>query len=342
MHYRPLGQCGLKISPLCLGTMMFGGPTRPRDSIRIIHRALDAGINFVDTADVYNNGASERIVGQALRGRRDRVVLATKVRGAMGEGPNDVGLSRAHILAGCDASLKRLGTDFIDLYYLHRPDPSTPLAESLRALDDLVRAGKVRYLACSNYAAWQIMEGLSLSERHHWSRFVCVQPLYNIVNRDIEVELLPFCRAHGLGVVCYSPLARGVLSGKYRVGKPPPAGSRAARKDKRILETEWREESLRVAEKLAPLARKHGKTLSQFSLAWVLANPIVTSAILGPRTMDQLEDNLGCLDCKLTAADEAAVDALVPSGDHTGAGFRDPLSPVTGRPVAGVVSMAKF
>ncbi len=199
MEYRSLGRSGLKVSPLCLGAMMFGGPTVEMESIRIIHRALDEGINFIDTANVYNNGESERVVGKAIHDRRDAVVLATKGRGAMGEGPNDSGASRYHIMNAVEASLKRLNTDRIDVYFIHSPDYTTPIEESLRALDDCVRQGKVRYVACSNFYAWQVMEGLAVSERMNLEKFVCVQPLYNIVNRDIEVELLPLCQKHGIG-----------------------------------------------------------------------------------------------------------------------------------------------
>jgi aryl-alcohol dehydrogenase-like predicted oxidoreductase len=335
MEYRNMGRAGLKVSPLCLGTMMFGGPTEERDSIRIIHRAMEAGINFLDTANVYNGGESERIVGRAVRDRRDQVVLATKVRGAMGEGPNDAGSSRRAILREVDASLQRLGTDWIDLYYLHSPDYGTPLEESLGALDDCVRAGKVRYIACSNFYAWQVCEGLWSSDRRSWAAFAGVQPLYNLLNRDVEVELLPFCQRHGLGVVPYSPLARGVLSGKYLPGEEPPEGTRAGRGDRRIRQTEWREESLQVAQTLRPLAEARGKSLTQWALAWLLTNPIVTSAIIGPRTLEQLEDNLGGVGWRLTPEEEAAVDRLVPPGEHTGKGYNDPSYPVRGRPAVG-------
>lgn len=334
MEYRTLGGNGVKVSRLCLGTMMFGGATSEADSIRIIHRALDAGINFIDTANMYNDGESECVTGKALRGRWDRVVLATKVKNAMGEGPNDAGLSRYHILNQVEASLRRLGTDHIDLYYLHAPDYETPLEESLRAMDDLVRQGKVRYIACSNYYAWQVCEQLWISDRHNLARLACVQPLYNIVNRDAEVELLPLAQRHGLGVVTYSPLARGVLTGKYRLGEPHPEGSRAARGDVRIRQAELREESFQVAQAVEALAARKGCKVTEFAIAWVLANPIVTSAILGPRTLEQFEDNLGSLNVCITPEDEAAVDALVPPGEHTGKGYLDPAYPVRGRPVA--------
>lgn len=333
MEYKSLGRAGVKVSEICLGTMMFGGPTNESDSVRIIHRALDAGINFLDTANVYNGGESERIVGKAVLSVRDEVVIATKVCGPMADGPNQSGSSRYHIMSQVEESLRRLGTDRIDVYYLHRPDPTTPIEESLRALDDCVKQGKVRYIACSNFDAWQVCEGLSVSEQMNLERFACVQPLYNIVNRDIEVELLPMCQQHGLGVVPYSPLARGVLSGKYLSGEAPPDGSRAARRDARIRQTELREESYEVAQRLIPLAEAHNKTLTQFALAWALANPIITSVIIGPRTMKQLDDNLGCLDCVLSDSDEEAIDRLVPRGEHTGKGYNDPAYPVLGRPI---------
>ena len=331
MEYRTLGRAGVKVSPLCLGTMMFGGPTNEKDSIRIIHKSLDAGINFMDTANVYNDGESERIIGKAVRGNREKWVIATKVHGSMGDDVNAAGSHRFNIMSAVEASLKRLDTDHIDVYYLHRWDASTRIAESLRALDDCVRQGKVRYIACSNFEAWRVCEAFWTSEKYGLEEFVCVQPLYNIVNRDPEVELLPFCEKYGVGVVPYSPLARGVLAGKYLSGEDPPKGSRAARKDRRILQTELREESYEVAQKLKPLADAHGKTLTQFSLAWVLANPTITSVIIGPRTMAQLEDNLGCLDCTPTETDEATINALVPPGEHTGKGYNDPAYPVLGR-----------
>lgn len=332
MDYVSLGKAGVKVSPLCLGTMMFGGATEEKESIRIIHRALDEGINFVDTANVYNAGESERIVGKALKGRRDEVVLVTKVHGPMGDGPNDQSTSRYHIMNEVENSLQRLDTDHIDVYILHKPDYTVPMEESLRALDDLVRQGKVRYIGCSNYYAYQVTRGLWISDRQNLEAFSCVQPLYNIVNRDPEVELFPVCREFGLGVMIYSPLARGVLAGKYLPGKEPPADSRAGRGDQRIRNTELRDESLEAAQKIKPLADKQGKTMTQFSLNWVLGNPIVTAAIVGPRTMEHLEDNLGCLGWSIDNAILDEIDAVVPPGEHTGWGFNDPMYPVMGRP----------
>jgi aryl-alcohol dehydrogenase-like predicted oxidoreductase len=335
MKYRKLGRTGVDVSELCLGTMMFGGPASESDSIRIMHRAIDDGVNFIDTANVYVKGESERIVGNAARDRRDRVFLATKVRVAVGEGPNDQGASRYHILREAERSLRRLGLDHVDLYYLHQYDYATPLDESLRALDDLVRQGKVRYIGCSNYYAFQMVEGLWISDRQSLARFACVQPLYNMVNRDPEVELFPACQSYGVGVAAYSPLARGVLTGKYRPGASYPEGSRAARGDKRIHQTELREESFEVAEQLARHAAAKGVSLSQFALAWVLANPVVSSAIVGPRTMEQYEDNLKAIDCSITPEDEAVLDRLVPPGEHTGKGYNDPNYPVRGRVAGG-------
>jgi aryl-alcohol dehydrogenase-like predicted oxidoreductase len=332
MEYVNLGKSGVKVSPLCLGTMMFGGPTDEAESIRIIHRAIDAGINFIDTANVYNGGEAERIVGKAIQDRRDQVVLVTKVRGGMGEGVNDQGLSRYHIHNEVENSLRRLNTDHIDLYMLHRPDYDTPLEESLRAVDDLIHQGKVRYVGCSNFYGFQLSDALWMADRLNLASMVAAQPLYNIVNRDPEVELFPCCQEHGIGTMIYSPLARGVLAGKYLPDQSPPQGSRADRQDRRMLQTELRDQSFEVAQQLKPMADAHGKTLTQFSLNWVLANPIVTSAIVGPRTMDHLEDNLGCLDWAISRDALDEIDVLVPPGEHTGFGFNDPQYPVLGRP----------
>jgi aryl-alcohol dehydrogenase-like predicted oxidoreductase len=312
--------------------MMFGAQTSEADSIRIIHKALDGGINFVDTADVYSAGESERIVGTALADRRAKVVLATKGRHKMGDGPNDWGATRLHLRQALDASLRRLATDTIDLYYVHAPDYDTPIDETLRFFDDAVRQGKVLYPACSNFRAWRVCESLWTSDKLCLARFAAVQPLYNLVNRDIEVELLPLCQAHGLGVVCYSPLARGILTGKYKPGETFPEGSRASRNDKRMREAELRDESLVISQQLADHCRTRGCPPSQFALAWCVANPIVTSIILGPRTMEQFDDNVAALDVQITPDDEAFVDRLNPPGEHSGKGFQDPLYPVTGRP----------
>jgi aryl-alcohol dehydrogenase-like predicted oxidoreductase len=331
MQYRTLGRAGVKVSPLCLGTMMFGGPTDDSESIRIMHQALDQGINFFDTANMYVAGQSEVVVGKAIADRRTKVVLATKGRQKMGEGPNEWGASRVHLMHELDASLKRLKTDYVDVYYVHAPDETTPIEETLRALDDMVCSGRVHYIACSNFRAWKLMEALGVSSRLNLHRFACVQPLYNIVNRDVEVELLPACKEHGVGVVTYSPLARGILTGKYRPGESFPQGSRAARNDKRMREAELRDESIEVAEKITAHCDRRGVSPSQFAIAWVLANPIITSVILGPRTMPQFEDNAAALTVEITPEDETFIDSLIPPGEHSGKGFRDPAYPVTGR-----------
>jgi aryl-alcohol dehydrogenase-like predicted oxidoreductase len=332
MDYTNLGKAGVKVSRLCLGTMMFGGATNEKDSIEIIHRAMDDGLNFIDTANVYNNGESEVILGKALKGRRDKAVVATKVRGSRGDGPNDSGTGRVHIFNEVENSLRRLGTDYIDLYILHSRDYTTPLEESIEALNDLVRQGKVRYAGCSNFYGYELAESLWIADKHNQAPMSAVQPLYNIVNRDAELELFPCCEKYGVGVMVYSPLARGVLAGKYLPGQAPPPGSRADRKDPRMMVTETREESYEVAQQLKPLADAHGKSMTQFSLNWVLANPIVTSAIVGPRTMEHYEDNIQCLGWEISQEALDKIDELVPPGEHTGWGFNDPQYPVQGRP----------
>ncbi|HTI50322.1 MAG TPA: aldo/keto reductase, partial [Planctomycetaceae bacterium] len=230
-----------------------------------------------------------------------------------------------------DASLRRLKTDFVDIYFVHTPDYATPIEETLRALDDMVKSGKVHYIACSNFRTWRLMEALWTSDRHNLERFACIQPLYNIVNRDIEVELLPACRELGIGVVTYSPLARGILCGKYKAGAPFPEGSRAARNDKRMQQAELRDASFVIAEELQRHCEAKGVAMSRFALAWCLANPIVTSVIIGPRTKEQFADNVKCLEVTIEPADEALVDSLVPPGEHSGKGFQDPQYPITGR-----------
>lgn len=331
MNYRNLGKSGARVSPVCLGTMMFGGQTDEATSIRITHKACDMGVNFIDTANMYNAGQSEVVVGKAIADRRDKVILATKGRQVMGQGPNESGASRVHLMHELNASLKRLNTDYIDVYYVHAPDYSVTHEETLRTLDDMVRSGKVHYIACSNYRAWLLCEALWTSDKLNLNRFSCVQPLYNIVNRDIEVDLMPLCQSQGLGVVSYSPLARGILTGKYELGKPFPEGSRASRDDARMKQAELRDASFEVASRIKEHCDKKGVAMTQFSLAWCLANPILTSVILGPRTMEQFDDNIGCLDVTITDADEAFIDSLVPLGEHSGTGYQDPAYPITGR-----------
>lgn len=331
MEYRTLGRSGLRVSPVCLGTMMFGGQTNEADSKRIIHKALDLGVNFIDTANMYNMGESEAVVGRAIADRREQVVLATKGTQKMGEGPNDRGASRVHLMRELDNSLQRLNLDYVDVYYQHAPDYDTPIEESLRALDDMVRSGKVRYIACSNFRAWRLCEALWVSDRSRLEKFVCVQPLYNLVNRDVEVELFPLCKEHGVGVVSYSPLARGILTGKYQSGAAFPDGSRAARNDPRMMQAEMRDASLDAAGRVGEYAKGRGCSPSQFALAWCLANPILTSVIVGPRTEAQFDDNIGSLEYVWGDEDEAFVDSVVPPGEHSGFGFQDTAYPITGR-----------
>lgn len=331
MEYCSLGRSGIRVSRFGLGSMMFGGPADPAESMRIIDAALDMGVNFIDTANVYNAGESERIVGRAIVDRRDQVVLATKASVPVGSGPNDSGAGRSHLMRELEKSLRRLETDFVDIFYVHAPDPLTPVEETLRALDDMVKSGKVRYIGCSNYRAWRLCESLWTSDRLNLHRFSCVQPLYNALNRDIEVDLLPLCREHGVGVVTYSPLARGVLTGKYQVGSKPPGGSRAARGDARIQQTELNDAKIAASGQIADYCRSRDVAPSQFAIAWCLASPVVTSVIMGPRTLEQFQDNCGALDVSISSDDEKFIDSLVPPGEHAGRGCQDPAFPIDGR-----------
>jgi aryl-alcohol dehydrogenase-like predicted oxidoreductase len=319
VDYRPLGRTGIRVSPLCLGAMMFGGKTSPADSAAIIDRALDAGINFIDTANVYNQGRSEEAVGEALQrnGRRSQVILATKVHGRMGDDPNAMGNTRRHIIEQCEASLRRLKTDWIDLYQVHRPQPDVPIDETLRALDDLVRSGKVRYIGSSTFAAWQLVESLWVAKEYGLERFVCEQPPYNLLDRSIERELLPMAQAYGFGIIPWSPLAGGLLTGKYRRNAPPPEDSRYANLDANPLYRRRMNDAIwDVIEPLESLAREKGTTISRLALAWCIHQPVVTSPIIGPRTMEQLEDNLGALEVTITDEDRAAIDRIIPPGTH--------------------------
>lgn len=318
MDHRALGRTGVKVSPLCLGCMMFGGKTSPEDSYAIIDRALDAGINFLDTANVYSRGNSEKVTGEALKrnGKRAQIVLATKVHGRMDDNdPNAAGSSRRHIIEQCEASLRRLQTDYIDLYQIHRPRSDTPIDETLRALDDLIRAGKVRYIGTSTFAAWQVMESLWVAKELGLNRFICEQPPYHILDRRIERELIPMAQTYGIGIIPWSPLAGGLLTGKYNRNAPPPADSRFADvANNPRLQARMTSDLFDVVDGLQPLAQAKGITLSQLALAWCIHQPGITSPIIGPRTMEQLEDNLGALNTTLTDEDRAAIDALVPPG----------------------------
>ena len=331
MTYRRLGGSGLRVSPLCLGTMMFGDRTDEPTARRIVDDAAERGINFIDTADAYAGGSSEEIVGRAIAARRQHWVLATKLANATGPGPNDSGLSRGHVLRAAEASLKRLGTDVIDILYLHKEDHATPLGETVHAIADLVRTGKIRHFAVSNFRGWRVGEICRLADAAGIDRPVASQPYYNALNRMPEVEHLPACAYFGLGVVPYSPLARGVLTAKYAPGATPEEGSRAARGDRRMLQTEWREESLVIARTLAEHAARRGITPGQFATAWVLNNRIVTAAIAGPRTEAQWADYLGALDYRFSPEDEALVDRLVTTGHASTPGYNDPAYPIEGR-----------
>jgi len=330
MDYRRLGASGVEVSPICLGTMMFGDVTDAPEAQRIVDAAFDAGVNFIDTADVYRKGASEKIVGGAIKANRRRWILATKVGNAMTAAPHDGGLSRRWMLQACDDSLTRLATDYIDVYYLHKDDRDTPVAETVGAVGDLIRSGKIRYFGLSNYRGWRIAEVVSECEAQGVPLPVVCQPYYNLLNRMPEVEILPACDYYGLGVASYSPIARGVLTGKYRPGVVPE-NSRGARKDKRMMETEFREESFAIAQTLKVHAEKTGRTPIQFALAWLWANCIVTSVIAGPRTLAQWQDYLGAIGTPWSAEDEALVDSLVAPGHPSTPGYSDPQYPFHGR-----------
>ena len=330
MDYRRLGESGLEVSALCLGTMMFGVRTEAADAQRIVGTAFDQGVNFIDTADAYGTGAAERIVGAAIKAQRRRWIVATKVFNPMTGRPHDGGLSRRWIMQACDDSLERLATDWIDIYYLHRDDVDTPLAETIGAIGDLIRSGKVRYFGVSNFRGWRIAELVAECEAQGVPRPVVCQPYYNLVDRSAETELLPCCDYYGIGVAPYSPIGRGVLTGKYRGGAVPD-DSRAGRKDKRMLETAFSPESIAVADKLEAYAAKTGRTLLQFALAWLWANRIVSSIIAGPRTFAQWNDYVAAMGAKWNAEDEALVDSLVRPGFSAVPFHTDPQYPIVGR-----------
>jgi aryl-alcohol dehydrogenase-like predicted oxidoreductase len=339
MEYRTLGKSGLRVSVLTMGTMTFGGrggfaqvgSTDVDQARRQVDMCLDAGINLIDTADVYSGGLAEDILGEVLRGRRDDVLVATKVRMTMGRGPNDAGLSRHHVITGCEASLRRLGTDHIDLYQVHEWDGQTPLEETLEALDLLVSAGKVRYVGASNYASWQLMKALGTSERLGLPRFVSQQIYYSLQGREAEYELIPLAVDQGLGVLVWSPLAGGLLSGKYRRGQQPPEGSRGL--------TDWNEPPVYdqeglydIIEVLVKLAEQRGVSAAQVALAYTLAKPAVTSLVIGARTDEQLADNLAAADLTLSDDERSQLDAasappLLYPYWHQAKTARDRLSP---------------
>lgn len=315
MEYRNLGRTGLKVSELCMGTMQFGWTADEPLAFQILSRAYEAGINFIDTADIYSRwvegnpgGVAETMIGRWIKSSqvpRQRLVIATKLRGRMGDGPNDEGLSRAHIIAAIEGSLRRLDTDYIDLYQTHWYDENTPIEETLSALDDLVRQGKVRYIGCSNYPAWRLMQALWASDRLGIARYDSIQPHYSLVHRaEFEREIADICRQYGIGVIPYSPLAGGFLTGKYRQDQPNPDSARSAGVQKYFKPQNWN-----LLEKMEALGQQKGEaSISQLALAWQLSDPLITSPIIGPRSLEQLTDNLGAVGLRLSTDEKSALD----------------------------------
>ncbi|MEO8523444.1 MAG: aldo/keto reductase [Caldimonas sp.] len=331
MQYRNLGKSQLQVSALCLGTMMFADQTDLAEARNIIAHAHAHGVNFIDTADVYSLGKSETMVGEAIKSTRQDWIVATKLGNPMTGRPNETHYSRAWMLRECEASLKRLDTDHIDIYYLHRDYNGMNLEEPLRAIDTLLQAGKIRYWGISNFRGWRTAEAVHLARALGMPGPAVSQPYYNLLNRQPEVEVLAACAHHGIGVVPYSPIARGVLAGKYAPGSKPVEGTRAGRGDKRMLETEFREESLQVAQTLKAHCDRKGVSLAHFATAWVLASKAVSAVIAGPRTLAQWQDYFGALDCVIDADDEALVDSLVTPGHPSTPGYNDPAYPLIGR-----------
>lgn len=331
MHYRKLGKSNLKVSALCLGAMMFGDQTGRVEAANILAYGSANGVNFVDTADVYTKGASEEMLGALLQGQRNDWVIASKLGNKMSDRVNESLYSRVWMVRALEDSLRRLRTGHIDIYYLHLDHAGLNLEEPLRALADMVRDGKIRYWGLSNFRGWRIAETVRVAEQLGLPAPVVCQPYYNLLNRMPEVEILPACHHYGIGVASYSPIARGVLTGKYAPGAPAAAGTRAGRADKRIMETEFRPESLAIAQTLAAHAQSRGVTLAQFATAWVLANRILSAVIAGPRTLAQWQDYFPALDYAVNADDEALVDALVGSGHPSSPGYTDPAYPLNGR-----------
>ena len=331
MQYRHLGKSNLKVSALCLGTMMFGDQTARDEAALIVADAHANGVNYIDTADVYTKGASETMLGELLKGQRHDWVLATKLGNKMSDRVNESHYSRSWMMREIDASLARLQTDFVDILYMHVDYNGMNLEEPLRALDDMLRAGKIRYWGISNFRGWRIAEAVHMAARLGMPAPVVCQPYYNLLNRMPEVEVLPACAHYGIGLTPYSPVARGVLTGKYPPGQAAPEGTRAGRADKRMVETEFRQESLVIAQKLSEHAKAQGISLAQFSTAWVLANQITSSVIAGPRTLAQWNDYFPALDYRFTPQDEALVDSFVGSGHPSTPGYTDPAYPLNGR-----------
>ncbi|HLA88536.1 MAG TPA: aldo/keto reductase [Anaerolineales bacterium] len=316
MEYRKLGKTGLKVSPLCMGTMQFGWSLNESDSHRILSASYEAGINFIDTADIYSKwvdgnpgGVSETFIGNWMKQNkipRDKIVVATKVRGEMGKGPNDQGLSRFHIMNAVEASLRRLQTDYIDLYQSHWTDNDTPIEETMRAFDDLVKQGKVRYVGASNYAAWELMQALWVSDKYNLVRYDCLQPHYNLIHRaEFERELRAVCETYGLGVIPYSPLAGGFLTGKYRRNEPLPESKRAEGRKRAMTE-----KNFALIDEMEVIASSHNVSIAQISLTWMLADPVITSPIIGATSIDQLNENLGALNVKLNEEEKTLLDKM--------------------------------
>ena len=308
MEYRRLGNSGLKVSEVGLGGNNFGWWADEQTSNTVVNHAIDTGINFIDTADVYDRGHSEEFVGKAIKSKRSQVIIATKFGAPMGDGPNERGGSRYYIMKAVDASLKRLQTDYIDLYQIHFPDPTTPIEETLRALEDLVRAGKVRYIGCSNFAAWQLCEALWTSRANNLQSFVTVQPRYNLFDRRIEIELVPCCQAYGIGVIPYSPLAGGLLTGKYRQGEEPPEGRLSGQMPQStglFSEANWNKLA-----KWEAFATEHDHTMGELAIAWLLSKPWLSTVIAGARKIEQVSANIAAAEWKLTAEEIAEVEAI--------------------------------
>ena len=331
MHYRTLGKSNLQVSALCLGTMMFGDQTGQDEAAAIVADARAHGVNYIDTADVYTKGASETMLGSLLKGQRHEWVLATKLGNKMSDRVNESHYSRSWMLRELDNSLQRLQTDHVDILYMHRDVIGMDLEEPLRAIDAMLRAGKIRYWGVSNFRGWRIAEIMRIAGQLGMPGPTVCQPYYNLLNRMPEVEILPACNHYGIGVTSYSPVARGVLTGKYAPGQAPAEGTRAARGDKRMSETEFREESLVIAQTLKAHAEAKGITLAQFATAWVLAHRAVSSVIAGPRTLQQWQDYLPALDYTVAPDDEALVDSLVRPGHPSTPGFTDPAYPLNSR-----------
>jgi 1-deoxyxylulose-5-phosphate synthase len=306
MQYRKVGRSGLKVSAICLGTMTYGSQVSEQDSINLIEHAISCGVNFFDTADAYIQGKSEEVVGKALKKSRESVVLATKVAHKSGPAVNDGGLSRKHLMKGVEDSLRRLNTDYIDIYYMHFPDKETPIEETLRALDDMVRQGKVRYIACSNFHAWRLCKALWVSDQRNLARFDCIQSPYNLLTRDIEYELVPLCASEGVGITVYNPLAAGMLTGKYDPTQAPTPGSRFL--EKGYHDRYWSQTNFKAISDIARITKENNRSMAQFALAWILNNPVITSAICSATSVKQLDENLGAAELKLSPEEVKACD----------------------------------